>query len=245
MNVRPRRRKRITADELLDRLEQDPDHSARQQAWERERQEARAEYDRAAAPVLADLAQAGFLAHTVGDLRYQGRKYREAVPVLLRWLPDIDDIRVKEDIVRTLSVPWAKPAAAPALIEEYRRAHDPVGTGLKWAIGNGLSIVADDSVFDEVVDLVRDRQHRRAREMVAVALGNMRDPRAVDVLIGLLDDEEVAGHALMALGKLKAQRARPHIEPFLRHSKAWVRREAKRALAKIAKAEEDRGPPHK
>ena len=72
--------------------------------------------------------------------------------------------------------------------------------------------------------------------MVAVALGNMKDPRAVDVLIELLEDEEVAGHALLALGKLKSSKAKPYIEPFLGHPKAWVRKEAKRALAKIDKA---------
>jgi HEAT repeat protein len=72
--------------------------------------------------------------------------------------------------------------------------------------------------------------------MLAVALGNMRDPRAVDVLVELLDDEEIAGHALMALGKLKARAAMPAIRRFLEHPKPWFRKEAERALAKIQKA---------
>jgi len=99
----------------------------------------------------------------------------------------------------------------------------------------GTSVVADDSIFDEVAELVRDQRHGGAREMLAVALGNMRDPRAVDLLIELLADEEVAGHALIAIGKLKARKARPHVERFLNDDKAWVRGEARRALAKIDK----------
>jgi len=39
------------------------------------------------------------------------------------------------------------------------------------------------------------------------------------------------------LGKLKAEKARPYIERFLDHPKAWVRREAKKALAKLDKAQ--------
>jgi HEAT repeat protein len=110
------------------------------------------------------------------------------------------------------------------------------GPGMKQAIGNALSIVADDSVFQDIVALVGDKRHGQARVMVVEGLANMRDPQAVDVLCELLEDEEVAAHAVVALGKLKAGRARPQIEPFLSHSEGWVRKEAKRALAKIDRA---------
>jgi HEAT repeat protein len=61
----------------------------------------------------------------------------------------------------------------------------------------------------------------------------MKNPAAVDVLIELLNDEEVAGHALMGLAKLKAHKSRPHIERFLNHAKPWIRTEASKALAKL------------
>ncbi len=51
--------------------------------------------------------------------------------------------------------------------------------------------------------------------------------------IELLDDDDVAGHAVMALGRLKAPRAREKPEPFLSHPRTWVRAEARKALAKI------------
>lgn len=193
-------------------------------------------YSLASVPVVADLAEAGFDVKWVSDLYHQNNSYKKAVPVLLKWLPRIDNLDVKEDIVRALSVPWAKPIAASALIAEFIKLKNESNMDLKWVIGNALSIVADDSVFTEIVDLVSDRQHGKSREMLAVSLGNMKDPRAQDVLIGLLDDEVVAGHAIMALGKLKSIKAYPKIEGFLDHPKAWVRKEAKRALEKIAKA---------
>jgi hypothetical protein len=53
------------------------------------------------------------------------------------------------------------------------------------------------------------------------------------IQLGLLGDEEVAGYALMGLGKLKAPEARPAIEPFVGHPTTWVRKEAKKALSRI------------
>jgi hypothetical protein len=127
-------------------------------------------------------------------------------------------------------VPWAKPAAAPVLIEEFKAANDPTGEGLRWAIANGLAVVADDAVFEQLLHLVQDKQYGKAREMLVVALGNMKDPRAVAVLMNLLDDEEVVGHAVMALGKLKAPAARARLTILLQHSKDWVRDEAMKGI---------------
>lgn len=153
--------------------------------------------------------------------------------ILLDWLPRIDNLDVKEEIVRALSVTWAKPIAAPALVREFLRSKNEPDNGLRWTIANALSVVADDSVFGEIVNLVRDPQHGRAREMLAVSLSNMKDPEVEGVLIDLLDDEVVAGHAIIALGKLKSQKAYQKIEQFLTHPKPWVRKEAKKALIRI------------
>ncbi len=187
-------------------------------------------------PVLADLAKAGFEIGRISDLYNKKYNYKTAIPILLRWLPQIENMDVKEDIVRALSVTWAKPVAAPILIDEFRKKQNESGTGIKWAIANALSIVADDRAFADIVDLAQDPQHGTARQMLAVSLGNMKDPRAQDVLINLLDDDEVAGHAIIGLGKLKSKKAHQAIERFLHHPKTWVRNEAKKALAKIDKA---------
>jgi HEAT repeat protein len=69
--------------------------------------------------------------------------------------------------------------------------------------------------------------------MLVIGLGNMCDPRVIPVLISLLRDEDVGAHAARALGELKAASARDSLQPLLRHPKALVRREAKRAIARI------------
>lgn len=233
----------IDANKLRAKLREDPFYLARWSGDEEEIrriQQAMDEFSKAAAPLLEELTQAGYPLDRLSDL-YRNKTYankscyQRAVPILLRWLPQIDNLRVKDEIVRILSVKWAKPAAALPLIDEFLRAPDYSVSSYKWAIGNALSVVADDSVFDDIVKLVQDKQHGRAREMVVVALGNMSNPRAVDVLLNLLNDDEVAGHAIFALGKLKAKGSKEYIEPFLNHPRAWIRKAAKRALSKIDK----------
>lgn len=223
----------MTAAELTERLQQDAEFSARESSREQRRLERAADYDVAAAPVLADLAKVGFDVESVAELYNKKIDYRSAIPVLLEWVPQISHRAVKESIVRALSVPWAKPHAARPLIDEFRRLDDDPRSSLRWAIGNALEVVSDETVFDSLVQLACDRSYGQARQMIVVALGNMRHPQAVDVLIDLLDEEDVAGHAMLALGRLRAERARPYIEPFTKHPQQWVRDEARAALKRI------------
>jgi hypothetical protein len=231
-------RRRITAGELLAELEQDPEFVGREQQRERFRSGARQARREAAAPVVTELRLAGFPVQTISDLWNTPLDYRLAIPILLKWLPRIEHDGIKEDIVRGLSVKWARAQATGPLIEEFRRAMP--GTTLQWAIGNALDAVADESAFDDVVELVRDRRNGSARQMLVLAVGHMRRAEAATVLLELLSDPDVTGQALVALGNQRASSAQPFIEPYLTHPKAWIRKEARRALAKIARASDSR-----
>jgi hypothetical protein len=205
----------------------DPDELARQRAANL------ASYLDAAAPVLTDLALAGCDVATIGELRQRGPAATAAVPILVHWLPRVTDTAVKADIVRALGGgSWAK-AAAPALIEEFRRAPAGDGPGRRWQIGEALASAATDEVFDDIMALARERGYGRDREMVVLALGNMRNPRAVDVLLELARDDEVAGQAATALGVLRAEQARPILTELAGHPKTWVRKEAEKALRRL------------
>jgi hypothetical protein len=220
-------------------LRRDPEFVAREREQRRIRVSNVAQYDRAAALVLADLDDAGYPVTSVGELRQRGFRYPGAIPVLVKWLSKVVYRPLKEDIVRTLSVPWAKPVATPVLIDQFRtqpKAEDPAGTGLQWAIGNALEVLADKHVLEDLIEISGDRRYGVARQMVVLGLARPKDPRAIPILISLLDDEDVAGHAAMALGRLRAQEARGALEELFEHgSKPWFRREAKKALAKLNK----------
>ena len=222
-----------TAAELMADLESDPEYVARMKSQQEQRLKAVEQSLRNAKPILLDLASAGFYVDSVADLFNRKMNYEKAIPILLSWLTRITDPAVKEDVIRALTVPWAKPTAALPLIQEFRRAADSSSAGFQWAIANALSVVADDSVFDDVVQLVRDGRNGKAREMFALALGNMKNPQAVRVLTDLLGDAKVVGHAVMALGILKANDARSSVEKLASDPKKWIRKEVQKALAQM------------
>jgi hypothetical protein len=184
------------------------------------------------------LEAVGVVAESPWDLVNRRGDYTAALPVLLDWLelpdsefPIQERQRFREGIVRSLTVPNARGLAGPALVREFRRPGTP--PGYRWAVGNALELVATDDIFDDVATIAADRSFGRDRQMVVMGLGRSRDRRAVGVLLGVLDDDTVVGHAVTALGRLRAVEARDAIEALTTHPKAWVRKEAVKALAKV------------
>lgn len=138
-----------------------------------------------------------------------------------------DDNVALESIVRALTAPEARGKAATKLIKLFIDKNDP---SFRWVVANALSVVAGEDDYSAIVLLWRDRSYGKAREMLAEALRITKHPGVLQELVEGLQDEEVTGHAIMALRKLADHRAKVHIEPFLNHSEAWVRNEAKKAI---------------
>lgn len=238
-NERPKRKAGATAGELLDELEKDPAYIARMQESERRAEENRRRYGEAAAGMLADLRAIGFDVSTAQELLAWGRRYRPAVPVLLEWFPKVSYGPLKADIARTLCTPWAQPPAGPTFVEWFRTQPEKTDpTDLRWIIGLGLQAMADESLADDMIDLAVDKGYGEDRAQVVEGLAKIAKyrPQVEDLLIDLVSDPDVASSAVIALGKLKSQRARSAIEPFLQHPDSWVRDKARRALVKIDKA---------
>lgn len=233
----------MTAAEFMTALASDSDYQERKGLRDRARAARHADhlatYEPESARVLSDLTGAGFDLKRISDLNRAGH-YAEAIPVLIHWVPLVSNRPLREELIRVISVPWGGRQAAELLLSEMKKPGD---ARLKWAIANGLAVVADDAVYRDVVALIADKTVGKPREMLTLALGNMKNPAAVDILVRLLEDDIVVGHALMALRKLKAVAARPLIERLVEHKKAWVRTEARKALGAIDRAEAKRHPP--
>jgi hypothetical protein len=181
-------------------------------------------------PLLEELKKDGFEVQTVADLRHIGRSYRDEIPLLLSWLQKIANVGVKEEIVRCLTLDNAPPLVGQNLIREFLRSDNDI---LKWTIGNALSEVADESVLREMLQIIEDKCHGKSRQMIVLGVGRFQDPAVYDVLVRLLDDEEVCGHAAMALGKLAYVPAREALLRLTNHNKTWIQKKAKQAIASI------------
>lgn len=245
--------------EIVERARQQIKQEALKDPIKRERFQ---KYLAIAAPLLGELAELGYDVDTLDDLRHQGKPWKTALPVLLRWLPKIEAPDVKESIVRCLSVPWVGNKATAELIEEFRKyaAIDPghaqdlsrlsstafikhldtikqrdPSASLAWTIGNALSIVDVKGFEKQIIGLCRTPKYGIARQMVVLGLGRVRDPEAEDAALDLLNDEDVKVHAIIALGEMKSRRALFELERLLNDKRANIRKEARKAIIKITR----------
>ncbi|MFD2090307.1 HEAT repeat domain-containing protein [Blastococcus deserti] len=221
-------------------LAADPDYQARIAAQDMEH-ECIVQRNRVdAAPLASALAELGFTVEFPEDLLAQGVEYRAAIPLLIRWLPRIDNPDVKCSVIRALTVPWAGPEAARALVEELRRTLVSPGERsamVVFDIANALEVVADESVADDLLELSRDRRvDADARAFLVQALGGVPQERVVDALLDVVRQEEdplVLTGALNALGRLRDRRARDIVETCTHHGDRRVRKEALRVLKRL------------
>jgi HEAT repeat protein len=201
-------------------------------------------YSESAAELLEELADLGFRVESVGELARMQMKYQVAVPVLLSWLPQATYLPLAEDIVRTLSVNFAKKQALPEFLRLFRcppevgdpmrpPTSEPASEHLRWVIGNGLGVFAGPSVADDLIELALDRGFGQARTQIVLALPKTKDVRVGDVLVSLLDDPTVSAFAIEALGKMKFIAAEAPIERLLDHSDKNIRDQAKKALKRL------------
>jgi hypothetical protein len=202
--------------------------------------------------LAADLERAGIDATGFGDFASRALPaaevelsefdYRRAMPILIKWLPLVETYELKEVIARGMTgESSAMGEGAKVLLNEFRRAPADEAS-LKWAIGNALSTLADASLGDDVIELVQDQRHGAARQMLCEALRRTNDPRAPDVLISLISDPDVSGHAIAALRDYGPKRsvpfletARPALENVLsdRSSSDLAKRMARKSLERI------------
>jgi len=215
------------------------------------------EYIEVVAPLLNELWELGYELDTLDDLRHQKKPWKTALPVLLRWLPRINDPSVKNSIVRCLSVPWVGNKATPQLVDDFKKfapllpkpTNPWVGKhltelpedqrklgpffGLAWAIGNALSIVDVKGFEQQIIELCTNPTYGKAREMVVLGLGRIRTPEAEEAAVELLDDDQVRLHAIIAVGQMKSRRALFQLEKLLADSSPSIRKEARKAITKI------------
>lgn len=174
--------------------------------------------------------------------RRGGKSYKSAIPSLIEVLPRLGPNRIKEGVVRALGVREAR-NAGPALVREFK-AMGPADSYssefdflLHWAIGNALAAVAEDTLFDDLASLLQERSYGRAREMIALGLGQMRSRRqdAIQALRDRLAEGDLHAHVIDALSKLRATEALPDIQPLTESSNRLVRSEAKKAIRRLQK----------
>lgn len=150
----------VRADELIRRLESDPEWVRKRDEREAERERRGREYQKLEQPILNDLREAGCEVESVWDLvNSTPDTYDFAVPVLVHHLgqeshPD----KVRESCARALS----KKAASPYFDAIYEIFQTMPNTGVnkaKWATANALGVGMTRDQLDKAFDILFDPKH--------------------------------------------------------------------------------------
>jgi hypothetical protein len=132
------RRKSKTASELLKELEADPEYLERIA----KRDAAVAEQARACArdeaALVAELRSLGHAVESVYDLVNTASPYPALYPVLVRHLDEPHRERIREGIIRALTVKDAATTAQDALFRHFQHESNRY---LKWVLANALKTV--------------------------------------------------------------------------------------------------------
>ena len=189
------------------------------------------------AMIITGLRKRGYSINSINDLMWMSSKERELIPFLIGLLEQFTDENDKEFIVRCLGVKGFQ-EIIPKLLEEFKTAK---GNSYRWAIANSINIIHDMTIEQELIALSENKKYGTGRQMLVLSLGCYKTDSSIKCLRGLLQDEEVRGHALRALGKCGNAEVLPDIEKYCDSDNRWIRKEALNAADKIRRRENDYG----
>ena len=142
------RQKAMRADEFMRQLESDPVWVAKRDQREREQEKQRQVLDADQQQLVNEICGLGYQIKSVWDLvnnsphqflerNFLG-EYLDAYPILVKHLSIDHHPRIREGIIRALTVPDGGDAVAWALLGEFENEQD---ADMKWVISNALRIV--------------------------------------------------------------------------------------------------------
>lgn len=202
-----------TAREITDSIEQDPELQRIRAEVEVRHAQYAEEMRQAQEPLLRDLAELGIRVETISTLVSTCEGYSKAIPVLMKHLerssayPEV----ILNSIARALTIREARGVASRLMISLFREdTHDPKPNGFRWCLGNALSVVAELSDVDDLIELIQDTRHGVGRDVLPEALVRFvgKRPDIIEVLESLQDDPDIGDRVRQFLGRKSVQRAR-------------------------------------
>jgi hypothetical protein len=157
------------------------------------------------AKLLAELWDAGFRVESVWDFVNTADKYPAAIPILLRHVTLPYSKRIKEGIVRALTVNYAGSEVLHELVRQFREESESRPNSLKWVLGNAIAEAATPADAETVIALATDRSHGESRDAITQRLPRVVKDKARlhEILQLLMRDKQTEQFArLAARGRL-------------------------------------------
>lgn len=195
--------------------------------------------------MLLELKAVGYEVDDPSYFVERAKPYKDALPILLKYIPLVEETFEKDVLIRASSVK-GNYQAVPVLLDEYKKSSNE---SLMWTIGNALWLIGDQTIVGQLIELLESNikvdqlpdnmpeglqsPEKAAKETLLWALGKTRDPKAIPVLKKYLQVEGLEGHALEGLKYFKDPDLIPFVTPLLTHQKSWVRKNAERFIKSL------------
>ena len=108
-----------------------------------------------------------------------------------------------------------------------------LGESFRQIMFRNKKLRRNERVFERVQALCLEPRFGKGRESFTMLLGRYGGASQIPVLVRLLGDPQVCGHAVYGLRLLGASEAADKVRPFLNSPKAWIRQEAGKYFEKI------------
>lgn len=216
-----KKRRAMTAKELMAELENDPDYQAGLRAQE-QRLAAIRESERT---VIREIQEAGVHVDSLADLRQRYLPLPdEVVQVLLRCLESVVP-QVQDEIVRTLAS-VEKPFDVRPLTRLFEMTESD---SLRWAIANTLTELRPLDLREWLVEALARREYGRSREMLPLAVARTAPPSVANKVL-LSHFDEMPGHVALGLAESGGSYELEVLRERAPSTKGWVRKEIDRAI---------------
>ena len=87
--------------------------------------------------------------------------------------------------------------------------------------------------LERILNICQDKRAARGRQSFVMLLGRKQYADFSHRLISLLNDDDIDGHVIDTLYKMRAPGYSTIITPFLQHNRSWIRKAAERYIQKF------------
>ena len=147
---------------------------------------------------LEEINKSGYNFNPIYDLMLLNEKDKNIVSIFLKYLK-LFELDIKMHLVRFLGVKGFV-GASKFLLEEFHKTED---FDYRFAIANTLSLIQDENILEDLIEIVENRMYGEARIPIIYRLHKFKNFQLEKVLIKLLNDKEVSKIAEYSLNKLK------------------------------------------
>ena len=207
-----KKKEKLTAEEIVNRLENDPEYQKEMAEIEKKRNVEIELSAIAFRKVQEDLEKINVKADSIRDLIKKHAPFsNDIVVILIKWIPVIERVNIQDGLIRALCV-TKLPFDGKILVELFEK-DSPDADRIRWSICNTIAFGQVSGINDWIIKTIQNNTYGQSREMLCYALIKLfSEEKSIEILKTVFDD--LAPQPVYALAKFGKSKS---LIEYLRH----------------------------